>query len=229
MTTRELLASPVRFTFYGMNVQALVASLRRVARVYQYQLHAELNRFVVEKLPQLVERPTIRPSPLRFGTWHLISAFSDSGQVFKGDDLPVVLGISDNAVRDDVVHMFLKALLFARQPFQQVSNSSASRPGALRGFLLELCSQITVMVPDFGDVFAAKRFPVRRDSDIGSAQIDTQNLIGLFRWLWVRFKLNHQVVFALSVLGQRGSFRRLPLQLAALKVADMQLKPLSLA
>ncbi len=227
MTTRELLATSVRFTLHGMDVQALVASLRRVARVYQNQLHAKLNRFVGKESSQLMECPTIRASSLCFGAWQFVGAFSDARQVFQRDDLIVSSGGLNDAIADDVVMVLLKALLLPRQPFQQIPHSTAGAACALRGFVLELGSQIAVMVANCCDVFAAKRISFRGDCNIGSSQINAQDFLGFLRDGWLRLDLNVQVIFALAISHQRGGFECLTRQSAALKVTNIQLKSLS--
>lgn len=208
-------------------MQTLVARLRRVARVYQNQLHAKLNRLIGEKLPQLMKCPTIRASSLCLGARHLIGAFSDARQVFQRDDLILGSGSLNDAMTDDVVMVLLKALLLARQPFQQIPHSTAGAACALRGFVLELGSQIAVMISNCCDVFAAKTFSFAGDRNVGSPQINAQDFLGFLRDGWLRFDLNVQVIFALAISHQRGSFGRLTRQSAALKVTNIQLKPLS--
>lgn len=138
-----------------------MAGLRRVARINQNQLHTKLRCFVVEKLAQLIKRPTIRTSSFCFAAGHLVGAFPDSGQVLKSNDLFIVFGISNDAVANDVISVFLKALFLARQPLQQSTNSTPCTACAFRCFLLELCSQITVMISNFCNVFSAKRISIR--------------------------------------------------------------------
>lgn len=55
-----------------------VASLAGVGRWHSNQLNACLNRFVSQKQPQLVERPTIRSSTFGLGSGLPLRAFPDS-------------------------------------------------------------------------------------------------------------------------------------------------------
>lgn len=161
MTTRKLLTTSVRFTSNGMNVQAFVASLRRVSRVYQNQLHAILNRFVGKELAQLVEGPIIQESTFRFGARHLVSPFSDSSQIFQGNHLIVGFSMLDDALRNDVVSMLLKSSFLPRQPLQESSRPTTSRPCAFRGFLLDRSSHTSMMIPHCGNFFAAETIFIR--------------------------------------------------------------------
>jgi len=92
MTTSKPLATAIRLTLHGVNVQTVVASLRSIARVNKNQFYAKLNRFVVYELPQLIKTPTVRKSALSFPTRQRVRAFSDSGQFFQGNYLIIILG-----------------------------------------------------------------------------------------------------------------------------------------
>ncbi len=83
---------------------AIVASLASIFRVDKYKMYAMLNRFVYQELPQLEERPTITQSPLFFAAGELVSALSDSGQVFQSNSLVAQSRPSYQSVTDGVVY-----------------------------------------------------------------------------------------------------------------------------
>jgi len=151
MTTSKLLPTSVRFTFCWVNVQAVMAGLRGIARVNQNQLYAKLHRLVGQELSQLIERPTIATSTLCFRPWHRVSSFSDSSQILQSNSLVGQLGALHQTVADDVIYMTLKALLLARQPFQQFSTTTSRTACASRSFLLDIRSQSAVL----------RRFPAK--------------------------------------------------------------------
>jgi hypothetical protein len=138
-----------------MNMVAIVASLAGISRIDKYEAYTMLNRLVYQELPQLEERPTITQSSLFFAARELVSALSNSGQIFQSNSLFTRFCSSYQPVADGVVCQFLKAFFLPRQPFQQFSTSASSTSGASRGFLLDIRSQFGVMISNFGDFFAA--------------------------------------------------------------------------
>jgi hypothetical protein len=59
MAASKLLAITIGLSGVRMNMQALVAGLGGVSRRYNPYSYACPNGFVFQKLPQLIERPTI--------------------------------------------------------------------------------------------------------------------------------------------------------------------------
>jgi hypothetical protein len=80
--TLERLTTAVGLRRVGMDAQAPVAGLRRVSRRHKNQRNPCNPRLVFQKLPQLVECPTVGPAPLDFAAWLLIDPFPDTCQVF---------------------------------------------------------------------------------------------------------------------------------------------------
>jgi hypothetical protein len=103
MTALKHLATSIRLTSDRMDVQAFVAGLRRVSWVNQDQLYPKLNALVLKELAQLEKRPAIRATAFRLASRQLIGAFSDSGQILKGNHLVAGLGILDKLKTDGVV------------------------------------------------------------------------------------------------------------------------------
>ena len=78
MPTFESFATPIRLTFYWMDVQAIVASLASVGTVNYYHSNAILYRLVTQKQSQLEEGPTITASTLSLVSGLLIGTLSDA-------------------------------------------------------------------------------------------------------------------------------------------------------
>jgi hypothetical protein len=74
MPALKPLAAPVRFAFGRVNMQALVASLAAIARIYQNQPYPSPQRFVGDKQPHLVKSPAIATPSLGFVAGLLIRA-----------------------------------------------------------------------------------------------------------------------------------------------------------
>jgi hypothetical protein len=66
MPTTVLLPLPIGFPLFGMEMQTLMAGLRRVSRVHQDQLDSRNQGFVRRELSELIERPTMVLSALGF-------------------------------------------------------------------------------------------------------------------------------------------------------------------
>jgi hypothetical protein len=200
MTTSKLLPTSIGFTLNGMDMVALVTRLASVSRINKHKLYAMFYRLVSQKLPQLKERPAITESSFFFGAKKLISSFSDSCQIFQANELICNFSFTDYAMANGVVYPFLKALLLTRQPFQQCPTSAPRTARAFRGFLLDLCSQIGVMISDFGNFFTAKFISLGGNNNVSSAQVTAQNLICFSGFWWDRFELNIQVIQRFSLL-----------------------------
>ena len=121
--------------------QTPVAGLRAVGRRRHHNLDPCSGGLVVHKLPQRVERPIVRPSPLDFTTRLLVGTLSNSGQVFQGNKAAGGLCPSNNGLGDVMVHPSLKAPLPTRQPLQQLPASTPSAACALPGLALQSRSQ----------------------------------------------------------------------------------------
>lgn len=203
------------------------------------QLYAELDALVGQKEELLVEAPRITFTPLSLGSRQLVSAFTNSGQVFQCDDKIVSFGELYQLIADDVIHMRLKAPLpkggFAgeaspantppRQPSLKFSTPTPTTSRASRGFLLEICSQVCVMISNLCYLFPVILVPLRGYCDVCSTQIHTQNFIRFLWQFWVRLKLNIYVIATIQSLHQRRCFWSLSFQQTALVITNSQFKP----
>jgi hypothetical protein len=176
-------------------------------------MYTMLNRFIYQELAQLKECPTVTQSALFLSARELVGTFSNSGQIFQSNRLVTQFRPNYQPMTDGVIYQFLKAVFLARQPFQQFSTSASSTACASRSLLLDVRSQLGVMISNFGNFFTAKFIPFGCNNNIGSAQIATQNFIGLGWFWWRRFKLDIQVVTSIFALAQSRCFRVLSLQL----------------
>ena len=205
---------------------AFVAHLAGVPRLNKQNLYAVFYGFVYQELPQLKEGPAIESSPLFFRAWLLICSLPNSSQIFQSDKLIFVLSLSYDTVTDSVIYPCLKALFLARQPFQQFSTSTPSAPCAFRGFSLDICSQLGIMISNFGNLFTAKCISIRSNCNISPTQITAQNVIGWWRLGWLRFKLNIEIVTTIFAFAQSSSLGVLTFQQSKLVVPHSQYKPL---
>ena len=123
-----------------MDVQTPVAGLRRVGRRNKNQSNPRTQSLVLQKLTELIKRPTVGPAPFGFAARLLIDPFpiAPAGrspypcQVFQGNSAVCGLCPRDNsfgdavalAVRSTLIDPRLKTSLLARQPLQQFSASA---------------------------------------------------------------------------------------------------------
>src|ERR671933_245306 len=104
MPTLESFSASIRLSFYGVDVQAIVASLAGVGWVNCYHFNAILHRFVAQKHSQLEECPTIRAPAFRLVSRHFIGALSNGPQVFNRNDCIVLKRRQNNQFSDVVVY-----------------------------------------------------------------------------------------------------------------------------
>ena len=119
-TLKSLIAS-------GADMVADVASLAGVGRVNCHQQGAVIQALVVQKHPQLEERPTIRAAAFGFVSGLLIGAFPDTRQILNCNNGIVLKGRQNNYFADVMVQPLLKAPLTSRQPLQNLSRPTTSR------------------------------------------------------------------------------------------------------
>jgi hypothetical protein len=75
VSTLKLLSTAVGLRRVGMNVQTPVAGLRRVGRRNKNQSNPRTQSLVLQKLTELIKRPTICPPTLCLAAWLLIDPF----------------------------------------------------------------------------------------------------------------------------------------------------------
>ena len=181
-------------------MEAARARLRGIRGIDQDDFYASPERFVVDKLPELVESPGVMEPTLGLPQT-LIRALSNTLQVFKDDGLVALLGRLYDMLADLMVNLFLVTTFLARKPGEDSSRVLARR---LRAFICLRLQRLTSFMP-FQSVsiqrLTTKRSPIRKRSYILDAQVNTQRagrLIGLRRSLLdldidvILFALLHQ-------------------------------------
>jgi hypothetical protein len=175
MTASKLLATSVRFTSNGVDMQTLVAGLGCITGVNKHQIHSKLYGFISEELAKLKKRPTITSTSLCFRAWLLVGTFSDTCQILQSNSLLGVFGVLDESVANGMVHLCLKSPFTSTQPLQDLSRSTTSRPCAFGRFSLQRSSYTGILVPNLGYFSSTKLIPFRGNANVCAPQINAQN------------------------------------------------------
>lgn len=142
MTTPERFARTIRLTLYRMNVQAVVAHLACVGRIYQDQLYPKLNALVAQEKELLIEAPRVASTPLSLGSRQFVSTFTNSSQVFQCDDRIVSFGFVYQPKADGVVYVRLKSSLPTRQPLRVRRLPTEGNPDSSTGLTVSEVADI---------------------------------------------------------------------------------------
>lgn len=227
MTTLKPLATPIGLIGGGVNVQALVTSLRGITRIDGNNFHASTQSFVTNKQSQLVKSPTVRPSSLRFGSGLLVCSVPNPCQILQGDTRLHRFRRSNDALRNAVIDPGLEPTLTTSQPLQQLTASPSRTACALTGLVLELGSQVGKMITNLGYVLPIPVLTFRSVCNICTPQIHAQNLITVLRFWWLRLQANLDVIGTISPLDQGCRLWVRTCQHSSLVVSDRQFKPLT--
>ena len=172
-----------------------MTGFRGIGRIDQYQQHPGILGFVGDKLPELIEGPTVLGVALRLAAFR---ALPDARQVFHRN-LPLAGACRlDDPPADDVVNRAHMPLLTARQPFQE---SFGSR-----------CAFGLKRTADFG-IVGAETLDLRRfighaigiHRHAASAQINAQSFWRRLRGWSGAVQLHMQEERAIPTLDQRGT------------------------
>jgi len=204
------------------NMVAAVASLTGVGRRHSDQLNPFLNGFVGQELTQLIERPTVRPSPFGLASRLLVRALSDTCQILNGNSSVKLLGLADDGSTDGMVQPLLKAPLPARQPLQDLAASPPTRPCAFRGFLLKRCSYPRKSVSNLIQLLAVPTLTRAGLGNFAPAKINPEHLVGFDGLGRIIRQLNVDVVEAVPMLAQLGRGGLTSFQLAPLVIANIE-------
>jgi hypothetical protein len=167
-----------------------VASLAGVGRIDRHQFNTVFQALVAQKHPQLEECPTVRTSPLRLVSGLLVGTFSNACQVLNRNNCVVLKCRQDNKFADVVVQPSLITPLTSRQPLQNLSRSSASRPCALRCFCLERCSYLSEFVSHVLNRLTVPFVALAGYCNITPPKVNTDYLFRLNRFWCFVFELN---------------------------------------
>ena len=205
---------------------ALMASLRSVGGRNCHDFNTILDAFVFQEITQLIERPTVRPSPLCLGSSLLVGAFSNARQILNRNNRGIRFGIQDNVFADVVVQPSLIAPLLPRQPLQQFPASSPRTACAFRGFALDRLSCLGVFVSNLVNGFAVPFIPLASNC-VPTPKVNANYLVRFNRFWRFVFELDVDVVLPVFVQAQLSRPWRSAFEFALLIVAKVQLDPLS--
>lgn len=142
-----------------------------VARIDRDQRYAGEFRLVLQKQPELRERPRVQNCTLLSPG---LDPFADAVEVFNGDTTTGAFSFSNDLLGDIVIDPGRKAPLLAGEFLQ----SALRRPGL---FLLELRPQPSMPVTDVLDLRAGVTSAIAIRRDVGDTQIDPQEISGIDR------------------------------------------------
>lgn len=114
----------------------------------------------------------------------------------------------------------LETLLSTRQPLLKLPHPAASTSCAFRGFVLKLRSGPGITVSNLLQLLSTEFFSLRSVCNICTTKIHTQTVGRLFRFGWLRFDLNVDVIGAIFALHQRCRSWLLSLKQVPLVVAN---------
>lgn len=132
-----------------------MAGLTCIGRIYKNERDSSLKSLVCQKLSELVEGPTVNPSPLVLSGL-LVNILSDVRKVFQSYLSRDLLRPGHYGFADFVVYLSLIACFFARQSLLKLSTPSSRAPCTFHGFLLENSTHRCIMVLDQLNGLSAK-------------------------------------------------------------------------
>jgi len=203
-------------------MQTGVTHLTRIGRRNQEHQHHSESGFVVDKLPQLVERPGIASVALVPASWVLVGALPNPGQIFQDQHGLLLACFGHERFTDDVVGMPLKPFFTPRQPLQELTAAPPRAPRAFRGFLLEGCTYAAMAITHPRYVITSPGLARTGVGNVTPSQVDADRLIWERRGIDRQVELDMHGVGAISALTELGCLRRRTLQFAALVVAGSQ-------
>jgi len=203
---------------------ANMAGLTRIPGIDQDHRHTRVLRLVGDERPQLEERPTLLPIPLRLAD---LGALPDAFEVFEHDGPSGLLGGIDDAAADDVVDGPLVAFLPPRQPFQE--------PLALpRALGLGGTPNLGAMRTDSIYLRGFMDRAIAVDGHAATTQIDAECSLGLQELGGLSGQLDMEEVLPLRRLTRvalvgfwpfRSDFCRSPRQVASFTRPDNRVRP----
>jgi len=200
-------------------MQAFGAGLRTVGRRHSHNPNPCPHRLVLQKRPQLVERPTVRPPTLCLGARLLVGTLPNPSPIFQSNDAVGRPCPGNEGLGEAGVHPGLEATLPARQPLPDLTASTPTRPCALTGFALQRRPQAGGVVSDLVQLLSIPVVSCRGVGNVCSTQIHAQNPLPSLRF-W-HFFLNLYVDIKLAIFAFDQS-RFLAPELLYLVVAQNQ-------
>ncbi len=183
MPTAERLSRP------PSDMQAPAAHLARVGRIDQNQRDACVYALVGDVSTQLIESPTVGPSPFGLAARLRVRAFPDPGQILQGDGAPGGCSRLDQTVTDGVVDLLLETSLASRQPLQRLPHAAAGTACAFRDDGLTTLPIARVAVTHGCDLCPTEAVAVAADGDIRSSQVHTQDTVCLPQGFFYKLRI----------------------------------------
>lgn len=202
-----------------------VTGLASTGRIYENQRDTSLQRFIAQKLSELIEGPTINPSALVLPNF-LVNILSDTRKILKGYLSRDLLSSGHNCFADFMVNLSLISALLSRQQFLELSASSSGASCAFGSFLLENSTHRLIVFLNALDSLAAKLLTLRCHSDVSNSKIHTENLIGLDLHRNLALSLNIDVILR-AFLAERRTGGLGTSEPSSLMVSENQLYSLS--
>ena len=189
-------------------VHTFMTGLRTVSWRNRQYFDPVNQSLVFEESTKLIKCPRIRASSFSLCSGLGIGSFSDASQIFNSNNAIRLFGTQNYGFADDMINMALKSFLPPRQPFQQLSASSATTACAPLGAFLEVCAKLRIFISNVAYFFARPFLVVRRNRYISTSKIYTNNIVG-FNYFWCFiFDLYMNIVISVSMLTKlcRGWF-----------------------
>jgi hypothetical protein len=212
MATTILLPIPVGFTLLWMDMQAFVTGLTRISRVNQYQLDSRNSGFIGCELAQLVERPTMVLSMLRFTNFGVLP---NARQILKRNGRISSLRFVDQLTADGVIDVCLESAFSPREPFKELFCPSDA-------FGLNARPNMHKVVANFLNLLSRPRQSCTGVSDILATHIDPKHFGRFVRRLSWNINLNLNVVIPIPALALHCTGGRLPFQQSKLIISNRQ-------
>ena len=154
-----------------IDASAARACFARVARIDEQHRHSCTPRFIGDELAELAERPVVQPSSLSTSG---LNPFADAGQVFQPNRAPGALRGIDEGLRNHVVDVGLEPPLLSRE---------LAEPSfcGLCAAALKTSTAAREMCPDLLDGLASVMSAVAVGGDVDDAEIDAENVSGIYK------------------------------------------------
>jgi hypothetical protein len=186
------------FTNTIANRVALRASFRAISPTYKDNLYAFCWGFILHKLPELVERPTVMQAFLRLAQ-ALVGGLRNTRQILQGNRL--IVGFCYDAVAARVrfpagINVFNRTLFLPTKPFQGLTRILSRGRLALVGLRLQSLSPL-VSPQSVGIQIASAELSAIREAGNGTdAQIHPKHTARVRSEFTLFFNLDVQVIAA---------------------------------
>ena len=190
----------MRFTIRLRDEATLRTGAGGISGVNQLHDYPCESSFILDKLPQLTERPRVLLSPLCFPNR---DAVSDVGKVFKGDTSTAVFSLCNNILTNYVVYMSSKPLFFLGPLFEKSLC-------LFRAIGLKFRAKLGMAFSESVNLIPRVNFPIRVGNYVHNTQVYTQKAIRLI-WCWLR-GINHDCQIEGAITKNKVGLSHLPIK-----------------